>query len=32
MEAVEFAENSPFPPVETMYEDVYVQDDYPFIA
>ncbi len=32
MEAVEFAENSPLPPVETMYEDVYVQEDYPFIA
>ncbi|MEM1041492.1 MAG: pyruvate dehydrogenase (acetyl-transferring) E1 component subunit alpha [Bacteroidota bacterium] len=30
--SVEFAENSPFPPVETMYEDVYVQDDYPFIV
>ncbi|MEP0547943.1 MAG: pyruvate dehydrogenase (acetyl-transferring) E1 component subunit alpha [Rhodothermales bacterium] len=32
LESVEFAENSPFPPVETMYEDVYVQDDYPFIV
>jgi len=32
LDAVEFAENSPFPPVETMYEDVYVQDDYPFIV
>ncbi len=32
MEAVEFAEQSPRPDVETMYEDVYVQDDYPFIA
>jgi pyruvate dehydrogenase E1 component alpha subunit len=32
MDAVEFAENSPFPPVETMYEDVYVQEDYPFIS
>ncbi len=30
--AVEFAESSPFPEVETMYEDVYVQDDYPFIV
>jgi pyruvate dehydrogenase E1 component alpha subunit len=30
--SVEFAENSPFPPVETMYEDVYVQEDYPFLA
>lgn len=32
MDAVQFAENSPFPPVETMYEDVYVQEDYPFIS
>ena len=32
MASVEFAENSPFPPLETMYEDVYVQDDYPFIV
>ncbi|OZC03064.1 pyruvate dehydrogenase (acetyl-transferring) E1 component subunit alpha [Rubricoccus marinus] len=32
MQAVEFAENSPFPPEETMYEDVYVQKDYPFIS
>ncbi len=28
--AVEFAENSPFPPLETIYEDIYVQEDYPF--
>ena len=32
MDAVKFAEESPFPPVETMYEDVYVQEDYPFIS
>ena len=32
MASVEFAENSPFPPLETMYEDVYVQEDYPFIS
>jgi pyruvate dehydrogenase E1 component alpha subunit len=32
MDSVEFAEQSPFPPVETMYEDVYVQEDYPFIV
>jgi pyruvate dehydrogenase E1 component alpha subunit len=30
--AVEFAEQSPFPPVESMYEDVYAQADYPFLA
>ena len=32
MASVEFAEQSPLPPVETMYEDVYVQEDYPFIS
>ena len=32
MDAVEFAENSPLPDVSTMYEDVYVQEDYPFIS
>lgn len=31
-ESVEFAENSPFPPLETIYEDVYTQEDYPFLA
>jgi pyruvate dehydrogenase E1 component alpha subunit len=30
--SVEFAERAPFPPVETMYEDVYVQEDYPFLV
>ena len=28
--AVEFAENSPLPDVSTMYEDIYVQEDFPF--
>lgn len=32
MDSVEFSENSPFPPLETMYEDVYAQADYPFIV
>ena len=32
LDSVAFAEESPFPAVETMYEDVYVQDDYPFIV
>jgi pyruvate dehydrogenase E1 component alpha subunit len=32
MESVEFAENSPLPPLETIYEDVYVQSDYPFLV
>lgn len=32
MESVEFAENSPFPSLETIYEDIYTQDDYPFLA
>jgi len=30
--SVEFAEKSPFPPLESIYEDVYVQPDYPFLA
>ncbi len=30
-EAVRFAEESPFPPPEAIYEDVYTQKDYPFI-
>jgi pyruvate dehydrogenase E1 component alpha subunit len=30
--AVDFAENSPFPPLESIYEDVYSQQDYPFLA
>ena len=32
LDAIEFAENSPFPDEETIYEDVYVQKDYPFLA
>lgn len=32
MRAVEFAEQSPEPDVATMYEDVYVQEDYPFLV
>ncbi|MDZ4698869.1 MAG: pyruvate dehydrogenase (acetyl-transferring) E1 component subunit alpha [Rhodothermales bacterium] len=28
--SVEFAENSPFPGLETIYEDIYTQQDYPF--
>ncbi len=32
MAAVEFAENSPLPEIETMYEDVYSQTDYPFLV
>ncbi|KAA9332939.1 pyruvate dehydrogenase (acetyl-transferring) E1 component subunit alpha [Hymenobacter busanensis] len=30
-ESVEFAEQSPYPPAEELYRDVYVQEDYPFI-
>ena len=30
--SVEFAENSPFPALEEIYDDVYTQKDYPFIA
>lgn len=32
LEAVEFAEESDFPPIESIYEDVYVQEDYPFLT
>ncbi|SEL50263.1 pyruvate dehydrogenase (acetyl-transferring) E1 component subunit alpha [Parapedobacter koreensis] len=30
-ECVKFAEESPYPEVEELYKDVYVQNDYPFI-
>lgn len=30
-DAVEFAENSPYPPADHLYKDVYVENDYPFI-
>jgi len=30
--SVEFADASPLPPLEEMYTDVYVQQDYPFLA
>jgi pyruvate dehydrogenase E1 component alpha subunit len=32
LDSVDFADESDFPPLETIYEDVYVQDDYPFLA
>ena len=32
MESVEFAENSPFPDLDTIYEDIYTQKDYPFLT
>lgn len=32
LDAVEFAEESDFPPVESIYEDIYVQEDYPFLT
>ncbi len=32
LESVEFAENSEFPPLESIYEDVYVQEDYPYLG
>lgn len=31
-DAVEFSENSPFPDPEALFEDVYMQTDYPFIT
>ncbi|MDQ7041507.1 MAG: pyruvate dehydrogenase (acetyl-transferring) E1 component subunit alpha [Rhodothermus sp.] len=30
--SVEFSEKSPYPPLASIYEDVYVQSDYPFLA
>ncbi len=30
-EAVKFAEESPYPEVEELFRDVYVQEDYPFV-
>ena len=30
-EAVKFAEESPYPPAEEAYKDVYMQPDYPFL-
>lgn len=30
-DSVKFAEESPYPDVEELYKDVYVQEDYPFI-
>lgn len=31
IECVEFSENSPYPDAKELYDDVYVQEDYPFI-
>ena len=30
-DSVKFAEDSPYPPAEELYKDVYVQEDYPYI-
>ena len=30
-ESIQFAEESPYPTVDELYKDVYVQDDYPYI-
>jgi pyruvate dehydrogenase E1 component alpha subunit len=30
-ESVKFAEESPYPPVEEVYKDIYVEENYPFI-
>ena len=32
LKSVEFAEQSPFPPLESIYEDIYTQNDYPFLT
>ena len=31
LESVKFAEESPFPTIDELYQDVYVQEDYPYI-
>ncbi len=31
VESIEFAENSPYPEGKDLYEDVYMQEDYPYI-
>ena len=31
-ESIEFAENSPYPDAEELYDDVYVESDYPYIV
>ena len=31
-ESIEFAENSPYPDPEELYDDVYVESDYPYIV
>lgn len=31
LESVEFADNSPLPPLEAIYDDVYTQQDFPFL-
>jgi pyruvate dehydrogenase E1 component alpha subunit len=31
-ESVEFAENSPYPEAKELYEDIYVEENYPFIV
>ena len=30
-ESVEFAESSPYPTVDELYKDIYMQEDYPYI-
>lgn len=32
MDSVEFADNSPLPPMEAIYDDVYTQQDFPFLS
>ncbi len=32
LDAIDFAEESDFPPEEAIYDDIYVQEDYPFIT
>ena len=32
LKSVEFSEESPVPELDTIYEDIYEEDDYPFLA
>jgi pyruvate dehydrogenase E1 component alpha subunit len=32
LDAIDFAENSDFPDADAIYDDVYAQEDYPFLA
>lgn len=31
-ESVQFAEESPYPNIDELYKDIYMQEDYPYIT